>query len=214
MVFTTAMWRLALPRQELMLQGLQRAIHFSKLCLAQTKHSGIVLTNSLNSFSGRLPISPSFIWSCGFLPFSFICNIFLCHLILLNLLCLWSPFCRMQGHCSSCFCCLPPGEWGCSRGLCILLRGRDWCLCSGAWSWVLSLWWAGQHQGVCFQVSMNLVQCSAACLLMGGAVFLCCWLFGLRHPALELSSSWVQPDLSAKMRLSAKTGNSGRAHAN
>ena len=40
----------------------------------------------LNSFSGRLPISPSFFWSGGFLPYSFICCVFLCLLILLNLL--------------------------------------------------------------------------------------------------------------------------------
>ena len=134
MVFTTAMWRLALPRQALMLQGLQRAIHSSKLCLAQTKHSGIVLTNSLNSFSGRLPISPSFIWSCGFLPFSFICNIFLCHLILYKVLCSLSSFHRLQGSSSSCFCFLAPGECGRSRGLCRLPGGRAWCLHSGGCS--------------------------------------------------------------------------------
>ena len=28
---------------------------------------------TLDSFSGRLPISSSFVWSCGFLPCSFIC---------------------------------------------------------------------------------------------------------------------------------------------
>ena len=56
---------------------------------------------TLNSFSGRLPICSSFIWSCGILPHSFICNVFLCHLILSNLLHLWSPFCRLQGRNSS-----------------------------------------------------------------------------------------------------------------
>ena len=35
----------------------------------------------LNSFSGRLPTYSSFIWSGGFLPCSFIYNIFFCHLI-------------------------------------------------------------------------------------------------------------------------------------
>ena len=52
---------------------------------------------TLNSFSGRLPISSSFVWSYGFLPFSFIC-IFLCLSILFILLCLGSPFCRLEGH--------------------------------------------------------------------------------------------------------------------
>ena len=40
---------------------------------------------TLNSFSGRLPISSSFVQSGGFLPCSFICCVFLCLLILLNL---------------------------------------------------------------------------------------------------------------------------------
>lgn len=38
-------------------------------------------------------------------------------------------------------------------------------------------------------VSMSLAQFQAACLLMGGAVLLSCWLFGVRHPALERKSS-------------------------
>ena len=46
----------------------------------------------LNSFSGRLPISSSFVRPGGFLPCSFICCVFLCLLILLNLLCLGSSF--------------------------------------------------------------------------------------------------------------------------
>ena len=54
----------------------------------------------LNSFSGRLSISSSFVWSGGVLLCSFICCIFLCLLILLNLLCLGSPFHRLQ-VCSS-----------------------------------------------------------------------------------------------------------------
>ena len=62
----------------------------------------------LNSFSGRLPISSSFVWSGGFLPCYFICCVFLCLLILLNLRCLGSPFCSLQVRSSHCFCCLPP----------------------------------------------------------------------------------------------------------
>ena len=63
---------------------------------------------TLNSFSGRLVISPSLVWSGGFLPCSFICCVFLCLLILLNLLCLGSPFRSLQVHSSCCFWCLPP----------------------------------------------------------------------------------------------------------
>ena len=44
----------------------------------------IFIIITLNYFSGRLPISSSFISSCGFLPCSFICSIFLCLLILFN----------------------------------------------------------------------------------------------------------------------------------
>ena len=68
---------------------------------------------TLNSFLGRLLISSSFVWSGGFLPRSFFCCIFLCHLILLNLLCLGSPFPRLQIRSSRCFWCLSPvGEVG------------------------------------------------------------------------------------------------------
>ena len=36
---------------------------------------------TLNYFSGRLPISSSFIWFCRFLPCSFICDICFCSVI-------------------------------------------------------------------------------------------------------------------------------------
>ena len=39
---------------------------------------------TLNSFSGRLPISSLFVWSWGFLPCSFICCMFLCLFLLFN----------------------------------------------------------------------------------------------------------------------------------
>ena len=64
---------------------------------------------------------------------SFFCNIFLCHLILSNFLCLWSLFLRLQDCNSSWFCCLPPGGWGCSRSLCRLPGGRDWLAPSHWW---------------------------------------------------------------------------------
>ena len=54
----------------------------------------------LYSFSGSLPISSSFIWTSVFLLCSFICVVFLCLFIVIiffNLLCLRSPFPRLQG---------------------------------------------------------------------------------------------------------------------
>ena len=53
-------------------------------------------------------MSSSFVWSGGFLPYSFICCVFLCLLIFLNLQCLRSPFYRPHVHSSHCFWCLPP----------------------------------------------------------------------------------------------------------
>ena len=84
---------------------------------------------TLNYFSGRLPISSLFVWSGGFLPCSFIWCVFLFLLILLNLLCLGSPFCRLQVHISSCFWCLPPvakvGSVGCVG---FLVEGSSACV--------------------------------------------------------------------------------------
>ena len=95
---------------------------------------------TLTSFSGRLPISCSFVWSRGFLPCSFICCVFLCLLILLNLLCLGSPFCSLQVRSSRCFWCLPPvakfGSVGCvgflveGTGACVLVYEAGSCLSS------------------------------------------------------------------------------------
>ena len=34
---------------------------------------------------------------------------------------------------------------------------------------------------------------------MGGAIFLCCWLFGMTCSALEPASSWVEPDLGVEI---------------
>ena len=154
---------------------------------------------TLNSFSGRLPVSSLFIWSCGILPCPFICNIFLCHLILSKLLCLLSPFIRLQGHSSSCFWCLPLGGWGWSKGLFRLLGGRDCYLCSGGWCWVFSLWRPGPRQVECFGVSVSLIPLHAACLLMREAVFLSCWLFSIRCPTLDPASSCVGTGLGDDM---------------
>ena len=80
---------------------------------------------------GSLPISSSFFLCGGFLPCSFICFVFFCFLILLNLLCLGSPFRRLLVRSSHCFWCLSPvakvGSVGCvgflveRTGACVLV---------------------------------------------------------------------------------------------
>ena len=62
-------------------------------------------TTPSNYFSGSLPISSSFIWTCVFLVCSFICVVFLCFFIIifLNILCLRAPFPRLQGWILSSF---------------------------------------------------------------------------------------------------------------
>ena len=83
----------------------------------------------LNSFSGRLPISSSFVRSGEFLPCFFICCVFLCLLILLNLLCLGSPFCRLQVHSSHFFWCLSPvGKVGSVGYVGFLVEGTSACV--------------------------------------------------------------------------------------
>ena len=101
---------------------------------------------TLNSFSGRLPISSSFVRSGGFLPSYFICCVFLCLLILLNLLCLGSPFRRLQVCNSCCFWCLPPvGKV--SSGACVgfLVEGTGPSVVGGAGSCLYGrqgcVWW-------------------------------------------------------------------------
>ena len=86
-------------------------------------------------------------WSGGFLPCSVMCCVFLCLLILLNLLCLGSPFHRLQVHSSCCFWCLPPvgkvGSVGCvgflveGTGDCVLVDEAGSCLSGGQ----DRIWW-------------------------------------------------------------------------
>ena len=49
------------------------------------------------------------------------------------------------------------------------------------WNWVLSLWWVRPHQEVCLEVTMCSRGLYAACLLMDGALFSSCCLFGTMH---------------------------------
>ena len=82
-----------------------------------------------------------FVWSSGFLPYSFFCCVFLCHCILLHLLCLGSPSHRLQVHSSFWFWCLPPvakvGLVGCGgflvegTGACVLVDEALSCLSGG-----------------------------------------------------------------------------------
>ena len=65
------------------------SVLFSRFCI---DYNIIVL----NSFSGRLFISSSFVWSGGFSPCSFTFCTFLCLCILLSLLCLESPCCKLE----------------------------------------------------------------------------------------------------------------------
>ena len=108
----------------------------------------------LNSFSGKLPISSSFVRSGGFLPCSFMCRVFLCLLLLLNLLCLGSPFCRLQVRSSHCFCCVSTvakvGSVGCvgflveGSSACVLVDEAGSCLSGGqvhVWCCVLGCLW-------------------------------------------------------------------------
>ena len=96
----------------------------------------------LNSFSGRLPISYSFVRSGRFLPCFFICCVFLISLLILhNLLCLGSPFPRLQVCSSRCFWCLSPvakvGSVACvgflveGTSACVLVDEAGSCLSGG-----------------------------------------------------------------------------------
>ena len=89
----------------------------------------IVTIFILNSFSGKLPISSSFVWLGGFLPCYFIYCVFLCLRILLYLLCLGCPFRRLQDHSFLCFWCLPPvAKVGSVGGVGFLVKGTSACV--------------------------------------------------------------------------------------
>ena len=140
-------------------------------------YSILTTTFSLNAFSGRLPISSSFVWSGGFLPCSSICCVFLCLLILLNLLCLGSLFRRLQVRSSRCVWCLPPGgkvgSVGCvgflveGIGACVLVDEAESCLSGGqvhVWWCVLGCLWPNYdfRQPLCKW--MVLCSCLDSCL--------------------------------------------------
>ena len=131
-------------------------------------------------FQEDCPSPLGFSCSCGFLPCLFVCNIFLCHLILSDFLCLWSPVCSL-----TIIIIAMPGFYPRWMRLVQGLMGASWWkeLVHTFWGVELGiiLWWAGLCHMVCFEEVVSSVWLKAACLLMGGAVFLSCSLFGLRH---------------------------------
>ena len=157
----------------------------------------------LNSFSGRLPISSSFVWSGGFLPCSFIFCVFLCLLILLNLLCLGSPFHSLQFHSSHCFWCMPPvdkvGSVGClgflleGTGACVVTDEAGSCLSGGRTTSGGVFWHVCELSMILGSFSANGWDCVPVLLV-----------FGMGCPALELAGRWMEPGLSVEMEISGR----------
>ena len=106
----------------------------------------------LNYFPCSLPIPSSFCCS-EFFPCFFVCNIFLCSLVLYNFLCFCPSLHKLQDRSSSCFLCLSPGGWVWFRGLCVLLSVRDLCLLSGEWSCVFVILMGMAISSVSFEMS-------------------------------------------------------------
>ena len=107
---------------------------------------------TFSSFSGRLPISSSFVWSGAFLLCPFICCVFLFLLILLNLLCLGSLFCMLQVRSSRCFWCLPPVakvQWVVSASWWRGLVPVFWCMRLDLVFLVHMTMYGGEFWGVC-----------------------------------------------------------------
>ena len=140
-------------------------------------------------FPCRLPIPFSFCCS-EFFPCSFVCNIFLCSLVLSNFLHFCPSFHRLQDHSSSCFLCLSPGGWVWFRGLFMLLSVRDLCLLSGGWSCVFVVLMGLAISRFVFWGSVRSVWLLATCFLLGGAVFLSCCCLPCDFPALEPADCW------------------------
>ena len=168
-----------------------------RLWVAQSR-TRLKRLSSVSSFPGTLPISSSFVWSCGFLPCSFICWVFLWLFILFNLLLLGVSFLQPARSWFLLFGDSAPRGCGWTSALWRFLSEGNWCLCSLGGNWILFLWRSVPCSVGCLGVSVNLVWLWAACLL-GRIMFLICWLFGVRHPALELAALWVGPGLSVEM---------------
>lgn len=133
----------------------------------------------------------------GFLTCSFDCKIYLWLLVLFNLLCLRSPFYRLQiivPQSSSIFPQL--GEVGSVAYVGLMVGG------SVVWTMVVRVgschdcqdcvWW-------CFGVIVSLVPLMAACFLMDDFVYLSCLLFGMRLPSLVFVYIWVELGFRVEM---------------
>ena len=95
---------------------------------------------TLNSFSYRLPISSSFSCCCRFLACFFICKYLSVFSFCRSYCVLWSPFCRVKDHSSSCFWRLPPGGVRLFQRLVLLplWEGVWLVLCDKSLPWILS----------------------------------------------------------------------------
>ena len=123
------------------------------------------------SFSGQ---TAYFLFIClAFFIFSILPHLpHISLLILFSSLYLKSSFLRLQGCCSSYF----RLHWvGADQYLAKVSCWRgDWCLCSGRWSWILSLWRVIPCPVACFGESVSSVCLWAACLWTGSVVLLFC----------------------------------------
>ena len=117
-------------------------LHSIYLCLHFISKIWIIfIIITLNSFSGRLPVSPSFVWSGGVLPCFFICCMFLCLFILFNLLCsgpssssykvIVPLTCRVCPQCVGLDQYLVKVSWLAGTGSCVLVVGAISCLSKG-----------------------------------------------------------------------------------
>ena len=153
----------------------------------------IFTTIILNSFSGRLPISSSFVWFGGLLSCSFTCGVFLFLFILFRLLCLGWPF-RMLEVCYSSLLWrfLPVG-------------GVGWVACQGFL--VREAWVSVQ----CVELDLFSLECSDVSssefwrvygfgvTFVLRVMFLCCGRIRVVYLAVELIGSWVELGFSVGM---------------
>ena len=141
----------------------------------------------LNSISGRLPISSSFVWFGGHLSCSFTCWIFLCLFILFRLLCLECLFCRLEvcGF-SLLWSLLPVDGLGLVACQGFLVRGACICVLAGE---------AGSLSLKCNEVSsIEFWGVYGFGMALGSLSFnvysgLCCWRISMLCLALELVGS-------------------------
>ena len=142
----------------------------------------------LNSFSGSLPISSSFIWTSVFLVCSSISVVFLClFAIFLNLLCLRSPFPRLQCWILSSFRFLPSKV---GPVVCIsVLEGES---CAEFLSVCLFfLWWAGLSEMVVLSDGLGLCFCFVCCLDELSCTGCYWWLGDVGSCITVVSCMWV-----------------------